>query len=601
MGEHSWKVPEDRPWFKEGIWPERVPRSLGYTEEPLFSILERSAERDPNGTSLIFFGKRITFRQLDELSNRFANALVALGLKKGDRVCLLLPNCPQFVIAYFGILKAGGIVVALNPLQTEREIEYEVRDSGAKILVTLNLELTLPKVLSIREKTGLERIIVTSLKEYLPFPLSLLFNLAMRKELVKMPKEGGGILHFRRLLRRHPPSKPGVKVEGEDVALIQYTGGTTGLPKGCVLTHFNLLANVRQVGAYSVQFFPEERFEPLPQEYRKFLPAEQVERYTTGKGMGPVMGVLPLFHVYGMTVIMNTSIAGGMPLILFPRADLKRILRAIRRYRPETFPSITTLAVGLMEHPEAKRCDFTSIRVTGFGAMSVPPHLKERWSKLTRGLSIEGYGLSEASPVTHMMPAHLKDPSSFGIPVPDTDAKVVDIETGKELPPGKEGELCVRGPQVMKGYWNRPEETAKALRDGWLHTGDVVRMSEDGLFYFVEREKDLLKCKGYLVSPAEIENVLYEHPAVALCAVVGKPDEAAGELPKAFVVLKEEYKGKVGEKELMEFVNQRVALYKKVREIEFRDDLPKSLVGKVLRRVLREEEKRKAVEGRGGG
>ncbi|TDA32284.1 MAG: long-chain fatty acid--CoA ligase [Hadesarchaea archaeon] len=597
MEGHQWKVPEERPWFRKGIWPERVPKSLGYSEEPLFSLLERSAERTPDKPSLIFFGKKITFRELNEATNRFANALLAMGLKKGDRVCLLLPNCPQFVIAYFGALKAGGVVVALNPLQTEREIEYEIKDSGAETAVTLNMRLTLPKILSVREKTGLKRIIVSSLKEYLPFPLSLFFNLAMRKELVKMPKEGGGIFHFRRLLREYPPIKPGVEVKGEDLALIQYTGGTTGLPKGCMLTHFNLLANARQVGAYSVQFFPEDRFEPLPKHYQEFLPAEQVERYITGKEMGPVLGVLPLFHVYGMTVIMNTSIAGGMPIILFPRADLERILKAIRRYKPETFPSITTLAVALMEHPKAKECDFTSIRVTGFGAMSTPPHLKEKWSKLTGGFSIEGYGLSEASPVTHMMPAHLKDLSSFGIPLPDTDAKVVDLETGEDLPPGKEGELCVRGPQVMKGYWNRPEETAEALKDGWLHTGDVVKMGENGLFYFVEREKDLIKYKGYLISPAEIENVIYEHPAVALCAVVGKPDEVAGEIPKAFVVLKEEYKGKVTEKEIIDFCSQRLALYKKVREVEFREDLPKSLVGKVLRRVLREEEKA-AAEGR---
>lgn len=594
---HQWTVPADRPWFK--VWPERVPRSLGYADEPLFFLLERTAKRVPEKTSLIFFGKRITFRQLDELANRFANALLGLGLEKGERVCLLLPNCPQFVIAYFGILKAGGIVVALNPLQTEREIEYEIEDSGAETVVTLNMKLTLPKVLSIREKKKLKRIIVTSLKEYMPFPLSLLFDLAMKKELVKIP-QGEGIFHFRHLLRRYPPTRPNVEVRGEDVALIQYTGGTTGLPKGCILTHFNLLANTRQVGAYSIQFFPEDRFEPLPEPYREFLPAEEVERYTVGKEMGPMLGVLPLFHVYGMTVIMNTSIAGGIPIILFPRPDLGRILDAIEKYRPESFPSITTLAVGLMEHPKARECDFTSIRVTGFGAMSVPPHVKEKWSKLTGGFSVEGYGLSEASPVTHMMPAHLKDPSSFGIPLPDTDAKVVDLETGKELPPGKEGELCVRGPQVMKGYWNKPEETAKALRDGWLHTGDVVRMGENGLFYFVEREKDLLKYKGYLISPAEIESVIYEHPAVSLCAVVGKPDEVAGELPKAFVVLKEEYRGKVTEKEIMDFANQRLALYKKVREVEFRDDLPKSLVGKVLRRVLKEEEKKKASKGSSG-
>jgi long-chain acyl-CoA synthetase len=593
---HEWVVPRDRPWFKKGIWPERVPKSLEYRRDTLAYILERTAERVPQQTALIFFGKKISFKELDDLSNRFANALIDLGVEKGDRVSLLLPNSPQFVISYFGTLKAGATVVPLNPLHTERELEYQLNDTAAETIVTTNAKLTLPKIMRIKDKTRLKRIIVTGLNEYLPFPLNKLYILAARKELVKFPRKGDGIFYFKDLMK-HPPEKPKVKVDPDDIAVIQFTGGTTGPPKGCMLTHFSMLANVYQIMAYTVQYFPEDRYLPLPDEFKEFLPADEFEKYVFPKDRRqPVLGILPLFHIYGMTTIMNAAIASATPIILFPRPDLKRILKAIQKYKPDVFPSITTLLIDLMEHPDVKKYDLTSIGLTSLGAMTVPPRVQEEWSRITKGHTCEGYGLSEASPATHLTPAHLKKPKSFGIPLPDTDVKIVDLETGEELPPGKEGEICIRGPQVMKGYWNRPEETREALKDGWLHTGDVGKMDEDGFFYFVERKKDMIKYKGYMVSPAEVEKVISEHPAVSLCAVIGIPDERVGEIPKAFVVLKDEYKGKVSEQDIIDFCAERIAPYKKVREVEFRDDLPKSMVGKVLRRVLREEEKEKLKE-----
>jgi long-chain acyl-CoA synthetase len=554
----------EKPWFKN--WPEGVPKSLDYPKVPLHALLENSVKDFPDKPAIIFLGKKITYRELGSLVNRFATALYNLGIRKGDVVGLYLPNMPQFVIAYYGALKIGAVATGISPLFVERELEFQLSDSEAKAIVLL--DALFPRFKKVWEKTKVKFAIVARLGEYMPSLKAFLGKLLKKIPTAEVPRQPN-VYFFKELVEKTPEQPPSVEINPEeDLAVLQYTGGTTGLPKGAMLTHMNLVSNAIGCSAW--------------------LQAKRGE--DTG------LSVLPFFHIYGMTVAMNFTIYAGATMVLLPRFDVVEVLKSIQKYKVTLFPGVPTMYALIVDHPEAKKYNLRSVKFCISGAAPLPPEVQKKFMEMTGAVLVEGYGLTEASPVTHCNPL---DPTmktvkigSIGIPWPDTDAKIVDVETGtREMPVGEVGELVVKGPQVMKGYWKRPEETSEVLRNGWLYTGDLGKMDEDGYFYITDRKKDLIKYKGYSVYPRELEDILYEHPAVKLAAVVGKPDPVSGEIPKAFIVLREG--ATATEQEIMKFVNERVAPYKAIREVEFRKELPMSMVGKVLRRVLREEELKK--------
>jgi long-chain acyl-CoA synthetase len=532
-----------------------VPKSLIYPLVPLHEILSKTAHEHPTQPAIVFLENEMSYKELDALSDCFAAALAALGVKKGDCVGVFLPNIPQFIIAYYGALKAGAVLTALSPLHKEREVEYQLADSEAQTIVVL--DSLYPIVEAVWQKTKLRNVIVTRLEEYA----------SKTAPATAKAEQKPNVYFFQELLKKKAAAKPPkIKINPtEDLAALQYTGGTTGTAKAAMLTHTNLVANALAFGAWIKGTLAKEIF----------------------------LAALPLFHIYGMTTSMNVPIALASKMVLLPKFDPAKVLETIQQNRVTVYCGSPTMYSILLSNPELGKYDLTSIRVCISGASPLPPQVQKRFMQITGGLLAEGYGLTEASPVTHCNPVDKTMKTvkvgSIGLPLPDTDAKIVDAETGeKTLATGETGELAVKGPQVMKGYWKKPEETATVLRNGWLLTGDIAKMDADGYFYITDRKKDLIKYKDYSVYPREIEDILYEHPAVKLCAVIGKPNPAAGEIPKAFIVLKED--AKATEQEIISFVNAKVASYKAIREIEFRKDLPLSSAGKVLRRTLRDEE-----------
>jgi len=516
----------------------------------LHSLLFSSAQSTPDNTAIIFYGKKITYQQLAGSVRRVAFALYELGLHKGDRVSLMLPNCPDFVISYYAILSLGGIVVNTNPMYVEREIEYQVNDSGSKMIITL--AHLYPRIKNIKSNTGLEKVILTSLSG-------------------KPSEMPGDTIWLPNLYGEERPAPPRVDVDPvEDVALLQYTGGTTGVPKAAMLTHFNLYANTCQAD----QFF------------------------AGGTWKKRIIGVLPFFHVAGMTSCMNICVAAGTTMIPLPNFVPADVAKVISEYEPTFFNGVPTMYTALLNSPELKDFqDFGKVGLYKSGSGPIPLETLNRMkAKLegTNSIINEGYGLSEASPVAISCPIFdLRDKTgSIGVPYPGTHAAVVDIETGtKSLQVGEVGELVISGPQVMKGYWNRPDETEKALRNGWLYTGDMARMDEDGYFYIVDRKKDTIIAGGYNIYPREVEEVLYENPKVGEAIVAGVPHKYRGETVKAFLVLKEGQSGT--EEEIIAFCKERLAPYKVPKLVEFRQELPKSVVGKLLKRKLIEEEEQK--------
>ncbi len=543
---------DEKPWYRN--WPVTVPKHIDYPKGPLFDLLGNTAKIFPEKTALVFLEKEISYDQLDALSDKFAGALASLSVKKGDCVALFLPNVPQFVIAYYGALKAGAILTAISPLYREREVEFQLSDSKAKTVVTL--DSLLPVVDAVRHESSVENVIVTDGGWG-----------SEDVDAVRQTQKGNGH-SFQHLLEKHRPSDaPNLEIDGSvDLAALQYTGGTTGKAKAAMLTHANLVSNAMAFASWIKGVQGQETF----------------------------LTALPLFHIYGMTTSLNVPVYLAAKIVLSTRFEPAKLLGTIQRHRVTVFCGVPTMYQALLASPELSKFDLTSIRVCISGASSLPVQVQEKFMEVTGGLLAEGYGLTEASPVTHCSPV---DPTlstvrvgSIGLPLPDTDARIVDLETGtKTMPVGETGELAVHGPQVMKGYWNQPEETALVLRSGWLFTGDIARMDAEGYFYITDRKKDLIKYKDYSVYPREIEEVLYTHPAVKLCSVVGKPDPLVGEIPKAFVVLKDATFASA--EELMLHVKGKVAAYKAVREVEFRKDLPLSSAGKVLRRNLRDEER----------
>lgn len=549
----------DRPWQK--CYESGVPFSLNYPDQSLTSFLKQSAERFPDHPALIFYGKGMTFRELDALTDRLASSLFDMGVRKGDRVAIMLPNIPQCVISYFGALKVGATLVMTNPLYVERELAFQLSDSGTDTLIAL--DLFLPMIQRVRAKVPVKRVIITRVNEYLPTLLKVLYPIKARlkKEWPSLQTQPP-VLTFQDVCRAGTKGYEDPRTGPDDLALLQYTGGTTGTPKGVMLSHRNLVDNTLQAGTWIGIRPGEDR----------------------------VLSVLPFFHAYGLVTCLNVSVAFAATMILLPRFVTKDVLSAISRHRPTLFPGVQAMYVAINSFPDIKKYDLSSIRACISGAGPLHAEVQERFESLTGGKVVEGYGLTEASPVTHANPIHgERKKGSIGLPFPDTDAKVVDLETGtRDLPTGEVGELIVRGPQVMQGYWHRPEETSAVLRNGWLHTGDVARMDEEGYFYIVERKKDMIKSRGENVYPREVEEILYRHPKVLEAVVAGVPDAYAGEMIKAYVVLRPGESATA--EEIIEFCKKDLARFKLPKEVEFRESLPKTLIGKVLRRILIEEE-----------
>ncbi len=550
---------EERPWLKvklDGRYS--IPPA---DKRPLYSILTDSARLHSNSRCIHFQGRDFSYAQVEEVSSRFASALVSLGVKKGDRVAIFMPNMPQLVFAFFGALKTGAVVVMCNPIYKERELEFQLRDSGAEVVVatkTVAKGQDLYRSLEeCRGRLSLRHVITTSITDYIPPLKKRLAGLAGIKDVPR-----GGTLDFVKLVESNPPLRTPVEVDPmNDVALLQYTGGTTGVAKGAMLTHYNLVSNA----SCGHRLFP--------------ITETDVS-----------LCVLPLFHIYGLTVTMNMPIVAGASMVLLPSFHVDEVMKTIQKQRVTIFSGAPAMYIAINSKPNAKEYDLRSVRACMSGGSALPPAVRKKFMELTGGNLVEGYGLSETSPVTHVNPLTggvVKD-GSIGPPFTGTDAKIVDTENRyKDLPIGEVGELAVKGPQVMKGYWKNDQESRAVLEDGWFLTGDIAKMDEDGYFYIVDRKKDMINVGGFKVYPREVEDVLFEHPDIKEAGVIGMPDEFSGEAVKAFVVLKDPNK-KLTEQQVVEFCQSKLAKFKAPKKVEFMPELPKTLIGKVLRRKLRE-------------
>ena len=556
----------EKPWLAH--YDKGVPHVVEIPNEPLFHFLEESARKYPDRACTIFKGAVITYKQMNDLTDRVAAALVDMGVKQGDRVGIFMPNTPQFVMAYYGILKAGGAVVATNPLYTPPEIEHQASDAGIEVMfVMTNFYKTIKKA---QPKTKIKKLIVTNLKETLPPLMRILFTLAREKK-GGFRIEGGlqeGEIWLQDLVAKYKgASRPSVKIDPDDTALFQYSGGTTGVSKGAVATHRNVLANTLQMRSWFVNM-------------------------EDGKEVF-LMGI-PLFHVYGMVAGMNLAMATGSTMVMVPNVrDLKDVMDNISKYRCTIFPGVPALYNGINNHPDVKahKYDLSSIKACISGSAPLMRETKEQFEQLTGGKVFEGYGLSEAPTGTHCNPLlGVNKTGSIGMPLPNMECRIVSLDDGEtDLPQGEIGELLLHGPQVMKGYHNMPTETANSLRKDkegkiWLYTGDIVRMDEDGYFYIVDRKKELIKPGGFQVWPREVEEAIGSHPKVLEVGVGGIPDPNRGETVKAWIVLKPDETLTV--EELKAYCKERLAPYKVPTHFEFRNELPKTTVGKILRREL---------------
>lgn len=569
LAAHSHEDVLARPWLAH--YSEGVPAQLEIPDCPLSALLDDAAARHGANIAVAYYGTRISYVQLASLADRFARALVRLGIQHGDRISICLPNVPQFLIAFYGAVKAGAVVVPTNPIYTPPELEHQLRDSGARVIVMLDqLYGTLEQV---RAQTPVEHVILTGVADYFPRPLALAYRLKTAREQMGKPHpkvkallKRPGFHRFADLLGA-ARGRQGFEVyqlpeaaKGDDLAVLQYTGGTTGVAKGAMLTHRNLVANAMQAWAWNEQ--------PLG------------SRHTS-------LCVAPFFHVYGLTVAMNLTVLNGSTMVLLPRFTVKDTLKAIAKYRPDMFPGVPTMYLALAREVERTKQDLGCVNVCISGSAPLPLEVQQRFEAVSGARVVEGYGLTEASPVTHCNPVFGdRRTGTIGLPLPGTDAAIINPETWGFLPRGEQGEIVVRGPQVMRGYWQRPDETEKVLRDGWLRTGDIGVMSEDGYFTIVDRAKDIIIASGFNVFPREVEEVLYQHPGVLEAAVIGVPDTYRGETVRAYIIRKPG--AQPTPEELTAFCKERLAAYKVPKQFVFREELPKSLIGKVLRRQLRE-------------
>ncbi len=557
---------DEKPWLK--FYPEGVPATIEIPERSLSDVFDEVAGKYSGRAAMIFYGNKISFGKLREEVDRFATALHELGIRKGDKIALYLVNSPQYIIAYFGALKVGATLTPISPVYTSIEVKHQVEDSEAESIVCQDFLYDNVE----RSGVGFKNVILTSIGEYLPLSKKLAGKSILgRYGQMEVPSpqfiESRGFHQFQKLIKKYPPTPPKVEINAkEDIAVIPYTGGTTGLPKGAVLTHYNLLACGLQVQA----------FWPIIEEGKEVIPA-----------------LLPFYHIYGQVVVMLNGLILGSTLLLFTTPDLDEVLSSMERYRATAFYSVPTAYQFLKDYDKTGRFNWKGLKAITSGADTLHESTVKDWERRTGSKIIEGYGLTECSAVSHVNPLGRPKVGSFGVPLPNVGAAIVDYETGEYVPPGEVGELLIEGPNIMKGYWKRPEDTRESLveRDGktWFRTGDLVRMDEEGYFFFYDRKKDMIKYKGYSVFAREIEEVLHQHPQVKAAGVLGVPDPTVGQLIKAIVVLQAEARGKVSEEEIVKYCEENLAHYKVPKIVEFRGELPKTDVGKVSHRELREE------------
>ncbi len=550
-----------KPWVK--FYEPGVPETVEIPSHTLHESLTMAAEKFPNNTAIIFFDHKMTYRELDTAATKFAAALQGLDVKKGDRVMIYMPNTPQFVIAFYGILRAGAIVVPTNPQYVPRELAYQATDSGSETIVALTMNWK--TIREARAQTPLKRVILCNIKEYFPPLLKFLFTVAKEKKEGHRPDVRGepGMYDFQTLLKQAGNFKP-VDVKQEEVAVLGYTGGTTGVSKGAMLSHRNLVAQAVITLAWFVERQP---------------------------GKDVFMGALPLFHSFGMTCVLNTGVHEAAAMILVPNPrDLPSVLKAAHKHRPTIFSGVPTMYAAINNYKDLKQFDLTSIKSCTSGAAPLPEQVQKTFERITGGKLVEGFGLTETCSPTHVNPmSGTRKIGTIGVPLPNTLSKIVDPVTGADLPIGQVGEIAINSPQVMLGYWNKPDETAKVMLPGdFFLTGDLGTMDEEGFFKVVDRKKDMFIVGGFNVYPREIEEVLYQHPKVLEAAAVGIPDIQRGDNVKAYIVLKPGETATA--EEILDYCRQNLTRYKVPREVEFRDALPKTLVGKILRRTLREEE-----------
>ncbi|NOY69432.1 MAG: long-chain fatty acid--CoA ligase [Deltaproteobacteria bacterium] len=560
-------------------WPEGWPKTLNYSKKPVHYFLENTAKRAPNRIAIHFGGMVLTYGELKILVDRFATALFRLGIQKGDRMAIHLPNCPQFAIAYYALLKIGGVFTPLSPLLSPSEAEHQLSDSGASVLLTL--DLLFPGIKDIVSKTAVKNVISTSIADC--------YNAVIlpTKLLGKIPTPD--TIDMVEMLKDAPAEPPEIEIDiFSDLAHIAYTGGTTGVSKGVMLTHANVVCNTLQFGCWmngaQIEIKEDGETELVFPEG-----VDPVRDRRVAQDKETALVVVPWFHAMGTIGYLNNMVSGGTTMVVFPRFDPLEYLEAIAKFSATTLGGAPQLYVPLVNHPDFEKYDLSGIKIIASGAAPLPvPILEQMRKHFSSSVAMEAYGLTECSMgacANPPIPGKTKT-GSVGLPVFDTECRVIDPETGETLAAGQEGEICIKGPQVMKGYLNRPDATAEVLKDGWLYTGDIGREDEDGFFYITDRKKDMIIYKGYNVYPREIEELLYSHPAVEICAVVGKSDPVGGEIPVGFIKLKDGQAATA--EEIMEFVNKQMAAYKKLREVVFTDTIPVSAAGKVLKRELRE-------------
>ena len=558
-GEGKMTTYAEKPWLKS--YEQGVPETIAYEEICLPDILDRTAQKFPDRPALLFQGTTIPYAQLKDMVDRFATCLAGFGIKKGDAVAILLPNIIPCVAAYYAILKLGGIAVMNNPLYSDPELEHQFNDSGSRVLVTLDALAN--RMVALRPKTQIKQIVWTCIGDYLSGVKRVLGRWLKKYPFAEV-QAAPEVYAWKDCLDRNEPRPPKVTNAFADVAMYQYTGGTTGVSKGVMLTHANLSKQVQQLEAW----FPR-----------------------LSKGGEIMLGALPYFHVFGLSTSMNYSIHMAWAQVLIPRPQAGPLLEAIRAYRPTFAPLVPTMYINMLNHPDLAKTDMSCIKGAFSGSAPLPVEVINDFEKKTGGVIVEGFGLTETTPVTHINPfaGGARKVGSVGVPISDTECRIVDLEDGTtDMPVGERGELLIKGPQVMLGYKGKPEETADTLRDGWIYTGDIATMDEDGYFYIVDRKKDMIISGGFNVYPRDIDEVFYEHPKVQEACSIGIPHPTRGESVKVFVVLKE---GEAAtQEELLAYCKTKLAAYKLPTEIEFRRELPKTNVGKILRKQLRAEE-----------
>lgn len=556
-----------KPWIK--WYPPGVPEEVEVPRESVPDLFSRTVKKFAQRTALIFHGRKVSYTELGEMVERFATGLHDLGVTKGDRVALYMVNCPQYVVAYFGALRAGATVTPISPVYTSKEVAHQIKDSGAKVVVCQDI------LFENLDKAGVpvSHTILTNVGDFLPAVKKLLGKSILgkisRKMEVQAPQipNGPGLHRFMEFLKKYPARPPEISFDPEkDLAALPYTGGTTGLPKAAMLTHSNLVACQRQGTA----------FWPILEEGREVI-----------------LAFLPFFHIYGQVVVMLSGLVQGFTLVLYTTPDMEEILVDLERYQASVFYGVPTLYEYLKEHEKTSQVNWKRLKMIACGADTLHDSTMKDWQRRTSTTIMEGYGMTETSSLCHASPYHRPKPGTFGVPIPNVMAAIVDPDGTEFLPQGEVGELIVSGPNIMQGYWQRPQETSEALVEmegrTWLRTGDLVSMDEEGYFKFFDRKRDLIKYKGYSVFARHVEEVLYSHPMVKAAGVVGVPDPKFGQIIKAYVVLQTEARGKISEEEIIEFCKEHLAPYKVPKIVEFRGELPKTDVGKVSRRELREE------------